>query len=1275
MPHISMPYQQHRRATGNHAKQQDKYQATQQSQDERIKKLARQPGLHSGNQNRQNTAHAMVNLLAVLSTVQNHDIGPAVTPARAKDILRENRTHYANGSRTRPETEKMFHHHEYNTNGSAFTNHNHQQTLPSDIPSTPPEMWKHMANGIQQISNYIASCDILKFPIANADSVTTSVDQKDLATLFDNITENIIDIPNNFINRGTEKISQYYKDNSSTKNKLRKLISQHIRETISRNLHINIDSDTSYFMCLNGNYLMVQDGDIKRLIPRLKINGKISDAQIIKLSPAKINTTLTSWLVNSHSAPFEWPEDHLDNDCGIYNISSIRKRNFLKEDELKISASDAVRLFSDFNIESFAKSHLIPTLKDKDAFIKKRFIDFIIGLENCQLSKDFSDDVLQGIGKLPGNDVTASLLSINKYEASNAFIFKNHRNGRVTLYFPNNEVKFICVMDDSAMEGWIMEFCGTRNGREQLASHFSLYNRHDGSIYYGIDNWLDFFNYDNTRGDVITKGRVINRDSFFEELYFNIRSKITSDLLTMEDLPKEYYSGLWENIMYDLNLIPNPVTPFILFGISIANVIDAKNYKERIFEYKKLRDNAVNILCMSLISEMMETEQLLGYSFINQVRILLSNDDALVKRILKESKDILVSNKKITSSSASPLNSKSISFYSFHKTRVPELNENYFLENEAYQYLIENGNPSQSHPKVNVEQGIFIDKNLKMIFSTGDRNFNVVDIDEEGIISIENRENSNKPVTKLYPYNDKYLLIREQGNGESLMTIPITECREKKSPNLDTSCTKLKITAPLDKILKKEIKNNGASSTSILSEAMVSLQDEEYPNVYHNQKNGKYYFLYDGHFFRFDWIKPESAQNPTKKEVIKLYKNESAIKNKQVLAIVPLIKKINSDGDTEIILSGLEEYLAATVNIPQRSIKDLINNENLISIAHAKEINGAVNSVLKSGIYSILDIKTRIAPKLSISPRLIRNKLYPSYIARDLSFYIKTISLAEIDEKSFSYLFISKVKILNIIEHIKKEVFPAIANRLESSDKKILKYISNVFKTEDRLFINNFALALTNRIEFINDNLSAKKIILSYIVKARSYPLDELLKKENPYGPQELNYEDCVKGVIAFAPADGSKSIVINSDKLEYMGNDYEIYHVIKNDKHIPKLINVLIHEASHLKGLTLDICYHPLHHGEYLNIEESISDLIENIKNGHIKEKEAFAELTTNYFNSISVYREMAQKLSDGDSLAYLLRNDPSYLATVLLNNADSIALLVRDIYAIYKDKASDAG
>ncbi|MCW2473358.1 hypothetical protein [Candidatus Symbiopectobacterium sp. NZEC151] len=77
MPRISLVADQHRQVIGNYTYQQDKKYGDQRQQDEQVKRLASTPGLHSGNRDRHSIAHALLQLLSLLSTVSNSTVSTA----------------------------------------------------------------------------------------------------------------------------------------------------------------------------------------------------------------------------------------------------------------------------------------------------------------------------------------------------------------------------------------------------------------------------------------------------------------------------------------------------------------------------------------------------------------------------------------------------------------------------------------------------------------------------------------------------------------------------------------------------------------------------------------------------------------------------------------------------------------------------------------------------------------------------------------------------------------------------------------------------------------------------------------------------------------------------------------------------------------------------------------------------------------------------------------------------------------------------------------------
>jgi hypothetical protein len=83
---ILLPNQHYRQSIGNRTNWQSRRQGSQQDQDNRVQRLSRQPGLHSGNVHRQNATQAMVQLLGILSSARISDANPA-TSSKSVDAL------------------------------------------------------------------------------------------------------------------------------------------------------------------------------------------------------------------------------------------------------------------------------------------------------------------------------------------------------------------------------------------------------------------------------------------------------------------------------------------------------------------------------------------------------------------------------------------------------------------------------------------------------------------------------------------------------------------------------------------------------------------------------------------------------------------------------------------------------------------------------------------------------------------------------------------------------------------------------------------------------------------------------------------------------------------------------------------------------------------------------------------------------------------------------------------------------------------------------------
>jgi hypothetical protein len=87
--------QDRRRMIGLYIGRQDKRQGSQTSHDNHLKKIAQQPGVHTGNIAKHITAELMIQLLLRLSTIQNINATPAISGRRAGALIFQNKIQQA----------------------------------------------------------------------------------------------------------------------------------------------------------------------------------------------------------------------------------------------------------------------------------------------------------------------------------------------------------------------------------------------------------------------------------------------------------------------------------------------------------------------------------------------------------------------------------------------------------------------------------------------------------------------------------------------------------------------------------------------------------------------------------------------------------------------------------------------------------------------------------------------------------------------------------------------------------------------------------------------------------------------------------------------------------------------------------------------------------------------------------------------------------------------------------------------------------------------------
>lgn len=97
------------------------------------------------------------------------------------------------------------------------------------------------------------------------------------------------------------------------------------------------------------------------------------------------------------------------------------------------------------------------------------------------------DELQRKVSKRSG--LSISTFSIGRYQANDIVLIHGY-SGKLILYKPTDTQSFIEFNNKDELDTWVVEMAKDPAQREELASHFSLYDRQDGSLYSGVDTAL-----------------------------------------------------------------------------------------------------------------------------------------------------------------------------------------------------------------------------------------------------------------------------------------------------------------------------------------------------------------------------------------------------------------------------------------------------------------------------------------------------------------------------------------------------------------------------------------------------------------------------------------------------------------------------------------------------------------------------------------------------------------------------------------------------------------
>ncbi|WP_099350096.1 dermonecrotic toxin domain-containing protein [Erwinia amylovora] len=498
--------------------------------------------------------------------------------------------------------------------------------IPSSVKSTVRENWagnkfsnllSHIATALDQVGDFINRHDPLNARFALASPLsekTPDGKENDTQSIIQEFTDNILSLKtghnatvneaplSSFFKAGREALIAYFKKYNIKYPALKVIASHILRERINQQFHLDINPDRTYF---------------------ITFMERFDDGVNMTYFKPLIKKTLTECLFTNFGSDFWKYYVRVDAVSAIYDVSYLDSHinNFEYRDRIKIEPSKFGDLVWKIDFYNYAKQKLTDRYGQKNEHIKNLFISFINHLDISQIDHNLATDVLSGVGLLKNSNVTAALFDINGYSAANAYIFKNSLSGRVTLYFPKSDFKLFSFRGAFEMRSWVANACATEERRAMIASHFTIANRQNNLFYDGIDAWLNTINNDNSYSERIAiKSAFISPNHFFADFFKSVKNKELSDLSSQIKSDLRVERDIYEEMIEASNIIPNPLSPFLTLAIHIEHAIDAVTYDEQMQAWGKIKNDAVSLITMVVLDKAITLPDTEGYKFIASVK-------------------------------------------------------------------------------------------------------------------------------------------------------------------------------------------------------------------------------------------------------------------------------------------------------------------------------------------------------------------------------------------------------------------------------------------------------------------------------------------------------------------------------------------------------------------------------------------------------------------------------------------------------------------------------
>ncbi|MCW2484524.1 hypothetical protein J5069_01310 [Candidatus Symbiopectobacterium sp. NZEC127] len=599
-----------------------------------------------------------------------------------------------------------------------------------------------------------------------------------------------------FFENAGMSLKKFYADYQKRMPSLTTLAASIMKKNLKEKFNLDIDPDKNYFMLFN-SAMSCSDCFSGWCFTGKPIEYGSLSSYLLRNFPADAQENLVS--VNSQS--------------GIYRVAPDTANVFDRENEVQLLPTTFIQLVWDINFYQQASSIYTDIFNNKGIHSKKNFIDFIINLSSQQLSHRAISDLLSGAGLTKNNNVTAWLLDINGYQATDLIVFYNNSNRHVTLYLPRAENKFAEFDSIEDMRTWVLDSGHDNARKESIASHFSLKNRQDGVIYSGIDNWLtsqsNSVNRERDKHKIGAQRTPIASSTFFTFMANRQRECFFSDLDSRITSDAEVTRDIWERDIDASAILPNPITPLAALAIHLEHAFEGDTSEERQQEWNKVSNDIVNLVLMITLDKVgrFNTE---GYEFIDKIKNSLAQESRAV--VL----DNTLSFEHVNVNIPEPEMLSATHHINLRTHNLPELDKAFFSETKPdAQGIFHYSDPHSATDKL--------------------------------AICIKNRFYAVRPGTfqGMYVLDDDREIVLFDGSyferkQPPLERVSYTECRTRRAPG--TSCTRIS-TSIQDALTR----NRDRGFTK--EDAMIIGRDPAHPALFINIEGKKFIGL-DDRFFR-----------------------------------------------------------------------------------------------------------------------------------------------------------------------------------------------------------------------------------------------------------------------------------------------------------------------------------------------------------------------------------------------------------------------------------------